>query len=378
MTAMSMIYLASIAGAVLFFVAGAAAMALYRPAAAARDDAEAERLRQALAVAEASVRDHRAALASAAPPTQPAPTRPGKPHEPAFENLRARCERAESERDQLEHQARRAASELREHRERVEHAIAERDQASARAGQLASELDRVRTEITAAAGELEHGQARARDLERQLAERTHTVRDLATENEQLKGRIRDAEGLRGEYVRLRTAAVETEFLKGEVTRLEEEVRRLKMEQLGSRALPRVPRPPRQASAPPTTPASGTISESLARVLERFTDASTHSVALADNLGFPLASTGNDGLALAAFATMLVEPATRASQFVPFSRPQAVEVIDERGARIAVWPFDVAGDRLLLASLAVSPVDQGRVEATIASLAAILEPSAIAS
>ena len=110
------------------------------------------------------------------------------------------------------------------------------------------------------------------------------------------------------------------------------------------------------------------------MIDRFADAGSRSIAIADTLGFPLASHGDDGHALAAYAALLIEAANRAKQFLPVGRPTAIEIIDEHGARVSVWTFDVEPDRLMLADLAVSPVDHVRVEHALADLATILAPS----
>ena len=44
----------------------------------------------------------------------------------------------------------------------------------------------------------------------------------------------------------------------------------------------------------------------------------------------------------------------------------------------MWTFDVDGDRLLLADLAVTPADTTRVENTLSDLSAILAPTRMPS
>jgi hypothetical protein len=205
--------------------------------------------------------------------------------------------------------------------------------------------------------------------EQQLAERTQAARDLVTENEQLKGRVNDAEGLRADYVRLRTSATEAAFLKTEVARLEEQIRAMRRDSLGGQG-----RRPARGSEQPVRP-SGSIGESLSAAIDRFSDPATRSIAIADAQGFPLASSGEDGVALAAFAALLIESGNRAGQLLPVAAPSMIEMVDEHGARISVWSFDVERERLFLVNLAVAPVDAKRVEATLLDLASILGPAA---
>jgi hypothetical protein len=241
---------------------------------------------------------------------------------------------------------------------------------------LRTEVERLGRELAAALAtnaQLRPEAERRRDLEQQLAERVQSVRDLSTENEHLRGRVRDAEALRAEYVRLRTATIDSEFLKSEIARLEQELRRMRVDAVG-RPRPRPARgTPRQATSP-----TRSIEESLSGVIERFTDSGTRSIAIGDAVGFPLASSGTDGLALAAYAALLFESATRARQFLPIAAPRAIEIIDDQGTRLSLWTFDVESERLLLANLAVTPVDAKRIEATLADLTAILAPSALAN
>jgi len=210
-------------------------------------------------------------------------------------------------------------------------------------------------------------QGRLGEVEQLLSERSSQLRDAISQVELLKSRASEAEALRAEYIRLRTQANETEFLTKEVERLSEALRSAKSLALGGQA--RSPRPVRPAEAQ-----SGSITEALTGAISRFTEAHVRGVAIADNAGFPIASHGDEGLELAAYAAMMHEVAQRAKQFLPLATPASIELLDEQGARVTVWPFDVSGDRMLLASLAVAPTELERVEATIAEVSGILEPS----
>jgi len=422
MTELHLIYVASIAGAILFFTAGAATIALRRhprpaaaPAGAATPGVDAERerahaleqrdvalaevtrLRTADQVRRDELEQLRRALAAAEQRVvhDERTTTVDRGHaEAELLAMRDRAERAEAEAKVLRDRVVRAEAEIPKLRAREQPLRHELEQtrrevaaaeaavrastdaaartsadAEVRAKRLADELERARTDGMAAARDVEQLQARLADADRLLAERTQSARDLSTEIEQLRGRLRDAEGIRAEYVRLRTAATDAEFLKSEVARLEEELRTLHIDALGG---PR-PRAARGTARQHGAPAQ-TIGESLATAIDRFADAGTRSSAVADTLGFPLASSGSDGVALAAYAALLIESASRARQFLPVAAPTAIEVVDEHGARVSVWTFEVEGDRLMLANLAVSPVDGQRVETALADLSAILAPT----
>ncbi|MGA9522973.1 MAG: hypothetical protein WBV82_16010, partial [Myxococcaceae bacterium] len=291
-----------------------------------------------------------------------------------LQGLRQRVDGSARERAELIERATRAEAELTQARARVPRVDGElaalrasEQELRAQVSRYVAELERERMEGTTAEVGWEQAQLRIQELERELAERTTTVRDLAIQNEQLKGRIHDAEGLRSDYVRMRTTATEAEFLKGEVARLEEELRTLRLDALGAQRQ----RPARSTSKP--VGSSDSIGESLESIIERFSDSGTRSIAVADPQGFPLASRGDDALSLAAFAALLLEAANRARQFLPFAVPSSLELVDDRGARVTVWPFQVDDEPLLLTSLAVTPVESGRAEATLVDLAAVLRP-----
>lgn len=389
---MTLLIIASIAGAALFFAAGAALTALRRqrpdeqPTQVRTFDPELPRLRDALAAAQATVarqatvideqnrlfeRDaddkHAVAIREVAKLRADA----------ASEVARLRAE-ATSEAARLRAEAASEATRLRAELERLQKeaaaAAATNQELRRTAEERGKQLDHTRTDAVAAGTEVAQLQNKLRDIERQLADKTASARDLSTENEQLKGRLRDADALRAEYVRLRTATTESEFLKGELARLQQELKTLRVDALGARGKQASPRPARGTDRQ-VTQVQRTIGESLARVIERFADDGTRSSALADTQGFPLASSGTDGIALAAYAAHLYESASRAKEYLPVTDPSAIEIVDTNGVRVSLWSLDVDADRLVLANLAVSPVDTKRVEATLGDLTQILSPTA---
>ncbi len=394
MTAVQLLWFASITGAGLFFIGGVA-LGLLRarrvpPQAALPDPVapalrqELEQARHALVASEETARALQLALddqSARSAQLERERVESGASAGADLKALRDRVAASERARVELHERATRAEAELAEARVQTRRLDTElgtlrameqqlRDTEKQLRGQLSqhtSELERVRTGATATQLAWEQSELRLRELERELAERATTVRDLAIHNEQLKGRVDDAEGLRNDYVRLRTTAIETDFLKGEVARLEEELRTLRLDALGTQ---------RRSTAQATTPAAGTSSstgESLDSIIARFASSGTRSTAVADPRGFPLASRGDDGTALAAFAALLLESANRAQQFLPFAKPSSLELVDDRGARVAVWTFHVDDEQMLLTSLAVDAVEPGRAEEALADLTAVLAP-----
>jgi hypothetical protein len=407
MTSMHLFCLASVAAAVLFFAAGAATMALRHrdglPGAAhvipprseiaeaatlpVFEPARADELRDALATALATVHEQKLQLEDRATlvrrSTAEAVEREmktlreratsGEVAAREVQVLRARVETAEAATGAVRTREQRVQGELDRARTYAATVTRELERARTDAATATRELDRARSDVAAATRELDQLQAQLRTAQDRLTERAQAARELATQNEQLKGRMTDAEAVRAEYVRLRTTTIDSEFLRSEVARLEQELRTVKIDALGGQRR----RPARGSERPPTS-SNRTIGESLSTVIERFADAGTRSIAIADTVGFPLASSGEDGLALAAYAALLIESANRGKELLPLAAPSAIEIIDERGARLSVWTFNVESDRLLLVNLSVTPVDAGRVEATLADLSAILTPTAARS
>lgn len=414
----TLILVASLIGAVLFFVAGAALVALRhaeKPQQIGPSDteraqaAEISRLRDALAGAEATVksqanvideqnrlfeRDVTTDRAGVARDMQALRDRADRAEAAAREARRAgeteaaklRGEAAEvpklrAEADRLRAEVaevaklRAEAARLRADVEKLTkevQAVTATNQALRKvADDRAKQLDRSRNESVAATTDMAQVEAKLRDIERQLAEKTATVRDLSTENENMKGRLRDADALRAEYVRLRTATTDSEYLKSEIARLEKELRRARVDALGARTAPARPRPARGTDRQST---SRPISESLAMAIERFADADTRSSVLGDTQGFPLASSGTEGVALAAYAASLFESASRAKEYLPIGAPTAIELVDANGVHVSVWSLEVETEHLVFANLAVGAVDSKRVEATLGDITQILAPS----
>jgi TolA-binding protein len=224
--------------------------------------------------------------------------------------------------------------------------------------------------------EVERVAERLREAERVLGERTAQLREAGTQLAQLKTRIDDAEAMRTEYLRLRTHANEMEFLTKEVDRLHHELQAARSIALGG--TPRPTRPTRTVRPAPggaTNGATRSITDALASAIERFRGPQMRSIAIADKLGFPVSSYGDHGVELAAYAALLSDAAGRANQFLPVAVPASIEVLDEHGARVTVWPFNLGDDRLMLVNLSVGTTEASRVDVMLDDVIAILGPAA---
>jgi hypothetical protein len=245
------------------------------------------------------------------------------------------------------------------------------DQADAQLQQAQGELTAARRQQREAGPPPGQLQDRLDAADRALAERTAQLREAATQLEAMKGRVNDAEAMRSDYVRLRTQVNEMDYLTKEVERLKGELRSAKSVAIGGVVKPLV----KPASSALPVAAAGSITDALSGAIARFGDPKMRAVAIADKVGFPVSSQGEEGVELAAYAALLGEVAARATLFLPVAAPASIELVDEHGARISVWPFDVDDDRLLLVKLGIGTTDPKRVEQMLSDVGRILSPEA---
>ena len=121
-------------------------------------------------------------------------------------------------------------------------------------------------------------------------------------------------------------------------------------------------------------AAGSITEALSRAIARFSDPKMRCATVVDEAGFLVSSPGDGGVELAGYAALLNDAANKAAQFLPVTAPASIELIDEQGARISVWPFHVDDARLLLVKLGIGATEERRVQRVLSEVIGILKPS----
>jgi hypothetical protein len=253
----------------------------------------------------------------------------------------------------------------------------ELEQLRGRVATADAEAEQLRTtceELASLLAEQQEGEPATQKLEERLevaeraaADRVATMSSSTTEVELLKRRVAEAEVMRIDYLRLRTQVDETDFLRGEVSRLGDELRIAKSFAIGG--VKRIPR----VAKPAANGGTLSITEALANAMEKFSDPKMQCIVIADKVGFPVSSFGDVGVELAGYAALLGDAAARAGLFLPLAAPASIELVDEHGARISVWPFDVADDRLMLVSLGVGTTDAQRLELMLSEVIGILAP-----
>ena len=226
-----------------------------------------------------------------------------------------------------------------------------------RIGELERRLDRQSARLVVSERQTTQLISTDDDLRRKLREH---VNQLVV----AKNRVAELETMHKDYVRLRTQRDESEHLRREIARLTAELRDAR------RSRRRVPR----ASAPRPPTGSGSVADSLQHSIERLLGTSTWAVVVADRVGFPVASVGDDGASLAAYSTLLAEAGERAHSFFSVSSPYQLMMIDREDARVSLWPFEVDGEPLSLVTLSGAPVDEQRAQRTIGEVISLLSRS----
>lgn len=189
----------------------------------------------------------------------------------------------------------------------------------------------------------------------------HELRERGNELAVARQRLEALEAMRGDYVRLRTQRDESEHLRREISRLSAELG----EARAGKRRPRLPAPPRLHGD------TSSIEASLHQSIGRMLDDSTWAVVVADRVGFPVASVGDDGASLAAYSTLLAEAGERAHAFFSVARPHQLLLIDRDDAQIALWPFEVDGEPLSLVTMSSQPVDDLSAQRAIAEISGLL-------
>jgi hypothetical protein len=242
------------------------------------------------------------------------------------------------------------------------------------------ELARVEVERAALQRKLDESRRQAACAESLAAQRSQSaaaldarLRELQSELDVSRRRQAELQASHEDYIRLRTRRDEAEYLKSEVERLSAEL-------LQARAGGGMVTPPARAHVSATgldQLSHLSLAEALDQTVQGLLGEGVRSVVLADEVGFPVTHTDDNGASLAAFSTLVTGAGDRANEFAPIGRTRQISIVDEGGARISIWPFDQGGARLALITLSRSPLDKTRVSATLCQLTTLLNRPRIA-
>ena len=207
------------------------------------------------------------------------------------------------------------------------------------------------------ARQLDHS-AELRELERLRQDRTameHEVRQGAVlELESARRRVAELEQVENENAELRARAERAGELGARVAELEGELREVRARGLAAAPPPAPPvtplrPPPRGSDAPRRT--SDALSGLLGRMRAR---KGMRAVALADDLGLPIVGMGDDIASLAAFAGYIEDIGRKSRDFLPLGRISRVTVEDEHDSTVTASSLDAGGSTIALVTLTVGP------------------------
>lgn len=344
MTPMIWSWILSVAGAALFFSAGAALTARRRAGVG-------------MAQGAASTLDLRSGLEAA--PNVGHSGRPGGLPIPAPQISMAPSDVAPSD---AQSDAARAA--LSECQTRLTGLERELERSTRDRTQLASELE---LERKRAAQEREDNSAELRGLQGQLqaasargdndARTAALEHELAMSQESLRARDVQLEQLREETARLRRLEEELARTKHELATQAEQMRVARSQAYSGKTRPRRP-------STPDLPISAHVRE-----LQTIVDAETRtgrakSAVIADELGLLVASSGTDSEyvdALAAMGAYLADVGTKTRDVLPLHKVLQVVVRDEHDVTLTVRPLTADDPGLALVTLAIEPTSMARTE-----------------
>lgn len=255
-------------------------------------------------------------------------------------------------------------AELSEQRARLSGLERDLERSTRERTQLASELD---LERRRAAQEREASAAELRDLEGQL--RTASARavndartaalehELAMSQESLRARDVQLEQLREEAARLRRLEEELARTKNELATQTEQIRVARSQAYSGKTRAR-------QSTVPDLPISAHVRE-----LQTIVDAETRtgrakSAVIADELGLLVAASGADSEyvdALAAMGAYLADVGTKTRDVLPLHKVRQVVVRDEHDVTLTVRPLAADDPGLALVTLAIEPNSMARAE-----------------
>jgi predicted nucleic acid-binding Zn-ribbon protein len=223
---------------------------------------------------------------------------------------------------------------------------------SAARDRLAAEVDGVRARLDDTERQLDDAERRAEAAAAPRPTGDAAVDALRHELTLCEERARahevELDRLREELARLRMVETYLEQTRRESVRLVEEVRTLRAAAFAGRRPRRFPH-----ATPVPIPTTGTRGDAFQSILDRETrHGNVHSVAIADELGLVVASTGAHGDALAAFGAYLAEVGAKTREVLPLSELRQVTVRDDRDVTLTVRPLETTESNLALVVLAV--------------------------
>lgn len=234
--------------------------------------------------------------------------------------------------------------------------VTERDALITERDGLAADKQRVRTETdeksaaqTALKAEVASLHKDRESLAAQLETANAAHASLVAEAERMRGQLANHPELVAEADDLRARVADRDRLGAEVKRLEAEVAQLRALELCSAE------PPTIADGTRLPRTSSTTATALESILQRVAaNADTRAAVIADELGLPVVAFGEHASSLAALGSVVGDTGQRARTLLPMGAIRGFSMADENSATITSWPVTAADASLMILTLTVGP------------------------
>ncbi|MFW6324565.1 MAG: hypothetical protein ACOC0U_05820 [Desulfovibrionales bacterium] len=242
----------------------------------------------------------------------------------------------------LKQQKEKAVSEAEEQRSAVEKLTRQLEEASPDKENWKEEKEELATALHMAREDLK---AREEELER-LSDIEEKNRDLSLKAELLNEQLRDLQTIQEENQSLKAQLGELDSLHKELERLKKENSRL--QSLGIV----LKEPPAKPKISPSTESLGQAYQDVVSKLSQ--DDSSRGVVMADELGLLIAGTGDHMEAMAAMAAVYSNVSNRIESMLPFGEIEQVVIENTEKLTITMQPYVVDADRVIITALTVGP------------------------
>jgi hypothetical protein len=182
-------------------------------------------------------------------------------------------------------------------------------------------------------------------------------RELAIEIESTRRKLTELDQLRDENSVLREQAAEAAAATARIAALEEELR--DMRALGLAPSPPPRRSHASSALLRPIGEVRSTSEQLSGLLSRLRGKSMRAIALADDLGLPIVGLGDDTSSLAAFAGYMTDIGRKARDFLPLGSLRRVTIEDQNDGTITACPLAAGDSHIALVTLTLGPGPSAR-------------------
>ncbi len=184
------------------------------------------------------------------------------------------------------------------------------------------------------------------DEMKRLADLESTNQELSIKSERLQDRIREMESLKEENRTLKSNLVELEASHNEIARLKKE--NAKLNSMGIV----IQEPPKPSTVLASPDGFGGACQNVVNQLSK--PKTSRGVVLADELGLLIAGTGDHTESMAAMAAIFSTMSERVGSILPFSEIDQITIANMDKLTLTMQPYEIASDKLIVTALSVGP------------------------